>query len=109
MDTDGSQQAALHARVVDLLTAPVTSKMMIVGEMTDVGKQRHPHSADFNNLWDDLVANAHHRIECVPCPDNISCVCVCVYVSVVVVIGFALLATSRCQGVGHSMTLALKT
>ena len=34
---------------------------------------------------------------------------VCVYVSVVVVIGFALLATSRCQGVGHSMTLALKT
>ena len=78
MDTDGSQQAALHARVVDLLTAPLTSKMMIVGEMTDVGKQRHPHSADFNNLWDDLVANAHHRIECVPCPDNISCVCVCV-------------------------------
>ena len=74
MDTDGSQQAALYSRVVDLLTGPLTSKVVTIGEMYDVGKQRQPHSEEFDTLWDDLIANAHHRIHCVPCPDNILCV-----------------------------------
>ena len=79
MDSDNSQQAGLYSRVVDLLTAPLMSQVITVVEMNDVGKQRQPHSAEFDNLWDDLIATAHHRIECVPCPDNI-CGHLCVYV-----------------------------